>query len=152
MPIETTDDLAIKMSYLADTTVARYANAARGRTAHDPFALAKRSISARKKGIPHWSVAFSVAGEHDLVNVVVYAHDERAAVSAAIKAMAGAEHTFLWAFETLDREKVQDLLSAAMTRERNAARGKDMADEARARVDVARFQRELTILERSKVA
>jgi hypothetical protein len=100
--------------------------------------------------VPHWIVAFTVAGQHDIVNVVTYARDERGAVNAAKRALTGMRYTFLWAFETLDREKVQELLSAAILRERNAARGRDAADEARARVDVVRFQRELAILEQSR--
>ncbi|QVQ28307.1 hypothetical protein [Achromobacter deleyi] len=111
----------------------------------------KQSLFVRCGGLPHWMVAFSVAGQNDIVNVVTYARDERGAVSAAKRALTGMKHTVLWAFETLDREKVQDLLSAAILRERDAARGRDAADEARARIDVVRFRRELTVLEQSRV-
>lgn len=111
----------------------------------------RQSFFVRRSGVPHWIVAFTVAGQHDIVNVVTYARDERGAVNAAKRALTGMRYTFLWAFETLDREKVQELLSAAILRERNAARGRDAADEARARVDVVRFQRELAVLEQSRV-
>lgn len=110
----------------------------------------KRTMSARRNGMPHWLVAFSVAGQRDIVNVLTYARDERGAVNAAVTALVGMDHTLLWAFETLDRDKVQDLLTAAMMRERNAGMGRDPADEARARADIARFRRELTVLEQSR--
>ena len=137
------------MDFLANISTAGARGIAPRHAANDSAAFEKRSNAAKKNGIPHWNVAFTVAGQCDVVNVTTYAYDKNAAVGAARMALISVEHTLLWAFTTLDPAKVQDLLFAAQRRQRSARKEGDLADQARAREDIVRFQRELEILERS---
>lgn len=135
------------MIHVADAAVISSRSIVLGRTANDRLASVQRANDARRRGIPHWNVAFLITGERNPLSIVTYAHDRRGAIACAKKPLKGVEYTLLWAFETLDRERVHDLLSSAKLRLRYASRGNDFADADRARVDVVRFQRELETLE-----